>query len=185
MERELKKFDGRKTEKKLTNCSDEHFISPVVITVKTDQSIKIALDSKILNDAIHKNKYQMQSIDILMDKICMKISELKTQEGKIYFSKIDLKYVYSQLPLHPVTQKHCNFNILGGNGTGTNKFLNGFYGLTDLPATFQKMMDTTLDGLNSTNAFLDEIIIITKGTIEDHEEEINKTQNRLIEKNLG
>ena len=115
----------------------------------------------------------------------MKISELKTQEGKIYFSKIDLKYAYSQLPLHPVTQKHCNFNILGGNDTGTNKFLNGFYGLTDLPAIFQKMMDTTLDGLNSTNAFLDDIIIITKGTIEKHEEEIDKTLNRLIEKNLG
>ena len=40
---------------------------------------------------------------------------------------------------------------------GTYRFLNGFYGLTDQPATFQKMMDTTLDGLDSTNAFLDDI----------------------------
>ena len=119
-----------------------------------------------------------------MDKIGMKISELKTQESKLYFSKIDLKYAYSQLPLHPDTQKHCNFNILGGNATGTYKFLNGFYGLTDLPATFQKMMDTTLDGLDSTNAFLDDIIIITKGTKEEHEEEIDKTLNRLNEENL-
>ena len=62
-------------------------MSPVVITVKSDQSIKIALDSKILNDAIHKNKYQMQSIDHLMEKIGMKLSELKTQEGKIYSAK--------------------------------------------------------------------------------------------------
>ena len=127
----------------------------------------------------------MQSIDHLMDKIGVKISELKTQEGKLYFSKIDLKYAYSQLPLHPDTQKHCNFNVLGGNATGTNKLLNGFYGLTDLPATFQKMMDTTLDGLDSTNAFLDNIIIITKGTIEKHEEEIDKTLNRLNEENLA
>ena len=36
---------------KLTNCSDQFFISPIVITVKKDQSIKIALDSKILNKA--------------------------------------------------------------------------------------------------------------------------------------
>ena len=185
VERELKKLIDKKQIKKLTKCSDEHFISPVVITVKSDQSIKIALDSKILNDAIHKNKYQMQSLDHLMDKIGMKISELKTQEGNLYFSKIDLKYAYSQLPLHPDTQKHCNFNILGGNATGTYKFLNGFYGLTDLPATFQKMMDTTLDGLDSTNAFLDDIIIITKGTIEKHEEEIDKTLNRLREENLA
>ena len=174
VENELKKLIEDKQIKKLTSCSDEYFISPVVITVKADHSIKIALDSKILNDAIHKNKYQMQSIDHLMDKIAMKISELKTTDGTLYFSKIDLKYAYSQLPLHPETQKHCNFNILGGNATGTYRFLNGFYGLTDLPATFQKMMDTTLDGLDSTNAFLDDIIIITKGTIEKHENEIDK-----------
>ena len=127
----------------------------------------------------------MQSIDHLMDKIGMKISELKSQEGTLYFSKIELKYAYSQLPLHPDTQKYCNFNILGGNATGTYKFLNRFYGLTDLPATFQKMMDTTLDGLNSTNAFLDDKIIITKGTIEKHEVEIDKTLNRLNEENLA
>ena len=115
VERELKKLIDEKQVKKLTKCLDEHFISPVVITVKSDQSIKIALDSKILNDAIHKNKYQMQSIDHLMDKIGMKISALKTQEEKLYFSKIYLKYAYSQLPLHPDTRKHYNLNILGGN----------------------------------------------------------------------
>ena len=120
-----------------------------------------------------------------MDKIAMKISDLKTTEGTLYFSKIDLKYAYSQLPLHPDTQKHCNFNILGGNATGTYRFLNGFYGLTDLPATSQKMMDTTLNGINSPNAFLDDIIIIiSKGTLEEHENEIDKTLKRLDKENL-
>ena len=57
--------------------SDEYFISPVIITVKHDKSIKIVLDSKKLNEAIHKNKYQMQSIDHLMDTIACKISEPK------------------------------------------------------------------------------------------------------------
>ena len=45
----------------------EHFISPVVIAVKNDKTVKIALDSKKLNDAIHKNKYQMPGIDHLID----------------------------------------------------------------------------------------------------------------------
>ena len=48
---------------KLTNCSDQFFISPIVNMVKKDQSIKIALDSKILNKDIHKNKYQITNID--------------------------------------------------------------------------------------------------------------------------
>ena len=80
----------------------------------------------------------MQGLDHLMDTIAYKISELKQKAGTIYFSKIDLKYAYRQVPLHADTQKHCNFDIVGGNATGTYKFINGFFGLTDMPATFQK-----------------------------------------------
>ena len=54
---------------RLEKCSDEYLISPVVITVKKDKSVKIALDSNELNDVIHKNKYQMQCIDHLMDEM--------------------------------------------------------------------------------------------------------------------
>ena len=56
VEQELEKLIEDKQIMRLEKCSDEHFISPVVITVKKDKSVKIALDSKELNDAIHKNK---------------------------------------------------------------------------------------------------------------------------------
>ena len=46
-------------------------------------------------------------------------------------------------------------------------------------------MDTTLNGLNSTNSFVDDIIIISKGTIEQHENEINKTLERLDDENVA
>ena len=64
---------------KLSSCSDEHFISPIVITVKKDQSIKLALDSKVLNKSIHKNKYQMPNIDMLIDTISQHLTN--TQNG--------------------------------------------------------------------------------------------------------
>ena len=112
IENELKKLIDEKQIIKLEKCSDELFISPVVITVKKDKSVKIALDSKKLNDAIHKNKYQMQSIDHLLDSVAVYISERKNKQGKHFFSKIDLKYAYSQIPLDENIKKHCNFNIL-------------------------------------------------------------------------
>ena len=65
---ELEKLRNEGHIEKLTNCSDQFFISPIVITVKKDQSIKTALDSKILNKAVHKNKYQMPNIDSLIQK---------------------------------------------------------------------------------------------------------------------
>ena len=76
----------------------------------------------------------MQSIDHLIDTIACKTSELEQKAETLYFSKKDFKYAYSQVPFHTDTQKLCNFNILGGNVTGSYRFINGFNGLTDMPA---------------------------------------------------
>ena len=110
----------------------------------------------------------------LIDAVAVYISERMKSPGTYWFSKIDLKYAYSQIPLDESIAKHCNFGILGGRATGTYRFVNGFYGLTDLPATFQKTIDKTLEGINSKFAFLDDILVITKGSLNEHENELNK-----------
>ena len=51
---ELKNLLQKKLIIKLNSCSDKNFISPIVITVKRDKTVKLALDSKILNKSIHK-----------------------------------------------------------------------------------------------------------------------------------
>ena len=168
---------------KLSSCSDEHFISTIVITVKKDQSIKLALDSKVLNKAIHKNKYQMPNIEMLIDTISQHLTN--TQNGQqAYFTTLDLKYAYSQLKLHHDTAKHCNFNIICGESTGTYRFKNGFYGLTDMPADFQKAMDYTLRGLQNTYCFLDDIITVSTGTEADHLAYVYKCPKKLDDDNL-
>ena len=84
-----------------------------------------------------------------MEVTSKKTSELQKLKGSKFFSKVDLKYTYGQIPLHKETQKHCNFSILGVNATGKYRFMNGFYGLTDMPATIQKAMDFTLNNIIS------------------------------------
>ena len=59
--------------KKLTNYDEDRFISPIVITCKKDQSIKLALDSKFINKQIYKNKYQMPNIHELVNKVAAQI----------------------------------------------------------------------------------------------------------------
>ena len=49
---ELKKLSDQGHIEKLNECSDKSFISPTVITVRKDKSVKLALDSKVLNKAI-------------------------------------------------------------------------------------------------------------------------------------
>ena len=162
---------------KLAQCREQFLIYPIVITVKRDKSIKLALESKLLNKAVHKNKYQMPNFDCLMDSISQQISSPST-EGPAWFSTLEIKHTYSQIPLHRDTAKPCNFNIVGGDPTGTTRFLTGFYGLTDMTAEFQKALDNTLFGTTNKYCFLDDILIVSKGTIETH----MKSKYKCLEK---
>ena len=180
---ELKKLSEQGHIEKLEECSDKNFISPIVITVKKDKSVKLALGSKVLNKAIHKNKYQMLKIDSFLDSISQHIND-SNQGDNVYFSTIDLKYACSQLNLHPDTARHCNFNIICGYATGTYRFKTGFYGLADMPAEFQKATDYTLVGLSNTYCFLDDIIVVSKGTKELHLKYNYKCLQKLEADNL-
>ena len=140
---EIKKLLEEGHIEKLNNCSDPDFISPIVITVKRDQTIKLALDSRTLNKSIHKNKYQMPNFETLMDSISQIISNYKIEPAdKIYFSTIDLKYAYSQLNLHPETAKHCNFNIVSGDMTGTYRSKRDFMVLLTCLPSFKRQWIT-------------------------------------------
>ena len=69
--------------------------------------------------------------------------------------------------------------MVGGEFTGYYRFLKGFYGLADMPPIFQQNIDKTLK--HETPAWLDDIIIVTRGTANKHQSEIEKTMTRLEE----
>ena len=168
---------------KLDKCTSDCFIAPIVITVKKDNSIKLALDAKPINRQLYKNKYQMPNVDELIDGVSQIITA--TSEGSLYFTVLDLKYAYSQIRLTVETAKQCNFNIVGGQATGTYKFLTGFYGLADMPAQFQKAMDRTLNHSKNTFCFLDDILSVSKGKATDHEQLVRDVLQKLNDENLA
>ena len=53
-----------------------------------------------------------------------------------------------------------------------------------MPAIFQKTIHETLHDIRSKVAFLDDILIIRKETLEEHEKELDKILHRLNEENL-
>ena len=150
----------------LDECSDRQFISPIVITVKKDQTVKLASNSQNINKFIHKNKYQMPNIDLLLDNIAEVVKSEKSKQTQ--FSTLDLRYAYSQIPLDKTTREQCNFSLIGGNATGTYQVQTGFYGLTDMPAEIQKAIDLTLTNCKNTYAYLDDKLMVIKGSLELH-----------------
>ena len=162
---------------KLDKCTSDCFIAPIVITVKKDDSIKLALDAKPINRQLFKNKYQMPNVDELIEGVSLIVTENKS--GYLYFTVLDLKYAYSQLKLAVDTAKQCNFEIVGGKATGTYRFLTGFYGLADMPAGFQKAMDRTINHAKNMFCFLDDILIVSKGNEMEHGNLVEAVLRRL------
>ena len=168
---------------KLNKCTSEHFISPIVITAKKDGSVKLAMDAKPMNDQIHKNHYQMPNLLELLDSAAQIITSNTLDD--VWFTFLDLKYAFSQIPLSDEVSRHCNFNIVCGEQTGTYRFKTGFYGLMDMPKEFQKAMDNTLQGLSGVFCFLDDILIVSKGSILDHNILVDKVITRLDEEGFA
>ena len=55
--------------------------------------------------------------------------------------------------------------------------MKGFYGLADIPTIFQERIDTALE--HKHQAWLDDIIIVTKGSIDEHKTEVRETMKKL------
>ena len=161
MQAELSKLLSEGHITKLDKYTSDCFISPIVITVKKDDSIKLALDAKPINRQLYENKYQMPNEDELLDGVCQTVTA--NIAGTLYFTTLDLKYAFGQIRLNAETAKQCNFKLVGGQATGTYRFLTGFYGLANMPAEFQIAMDRTLNHAKNTFCFLDDIRIVSKG----------------------
>ena len=81
-----------------------------------------------------------------------------------------VSYHYRQLPVVTVISISC---------VETYRFKTGFYGLTDMPTEFQKAMDCTLQGVEGVICYLDDIIIVTKGDVQEHNNLVEKVMQRL------
>ena len=151
--------------------------------MKKDDSIELALDARPINRQLYKNIYQMPNVDELLHGV----SQIVTANtvGEVYFTVLDLKYAYSQLKLTAETSKQCNFNIVGGQATGTYRFLTSFYGLEDKPAEFQKAMERTLNHAPNAFFFLDDVLIVSKGDKKEHEKLVREVLKRLDNENLA
>ena len=116
-----------------------------------------------------------------MDMIAEKVDK---EEGETWYSSVDMTYAYGKVPLHELTKKPCYFRMVGGKSTGTYRFITGYYGLTVMPTEFQKLMDLTLVNINSVFVYIDDILIVTKGTKSEHLNKVREVMKVLDEANL-
>ena len=71
---------------KINDVDEDCFVSPVVITMKSDKSVKIALDSRKLNDSCIKIRPHVPNMEELLNQNWVKICRDRTVQ--LFMSKI-------------------------------------------------------------------------------------------------
>ena len=104
LEELIEKGRLEKADKLTENC----FISPAVITIKKNKSVKLAFDSRKPTKACVKRKAAMSNMEELISKIS---TEITKSDGERWMSKIDLDYAYGQSKLSKEAARHCVFSI--------------------------------------------------------------------------
>ena len=92
VERELERSIKSGHLEKVNNVDEDCFVSPVVITVKSENLVEISLDSRKLNDSCIKMRPHMPNMEELLNHISVEIT--RDRIAQFLISKIDLDYAY-------------------------------------------------------------------------------------------
>ena len=121
--------------------------SPIVLVNKKDGSTRFCVDYCKLNNITHKDSYPLPRIDDTIEAL----------SGAKFFSTLDLKSGYWQLPLDDSAKEKTAFST----GSGSWQFNVMPFRLCNAPATFERLMEQVLFGLPMSVAlvYLDDIIV--------------------------
>ena len=117
----------------------------------------------------------MPNMEALLNQISTELS--RNNHDPIWISVIDIDNAYGEMKLAPETSKHCNFAVTGEIMNRVYRFLKGFYGPADIPTIFQEKIDRSLG--HQTPVWLDDIIVVTRGTKEEHTRKLYSVLTKL------
>jgi len=157
--------------RKVIQPSSSPWASPVVLVKKKDGSTRFCIDYRKVNSITHKDAYPLPQIDDTLD----------TLSGSQWFSTVDLLSGYWQVEVAEEDKPKTAFTTC----EGLYEFNVMPFGLCNAPATFQRLMDLVLAGIQWSQClvYLDDVIIIGKD-FEEHLYNLSSVLQKLREAGL-
>ena len=168
---EMRQLLTRMLQEGVVEPSTSPWASPVVLVRKKDGTTRFCIDYQRLNAVTHKDAYPLPRIDETLD----------TLHGSHWFSTLDLLSGYWQVEVAESDRPKTAFSTPEGH----YQFRVMPFGLCNAPATFQRLMDLVLTGLQWKEClvYLDDVIILGR-TFQEHICNIQSVLQRLRESGL-
>ena len=129
--------------------STSDWCAPIVPVKKKDGTLRLCVDYRRLNAVSESDAYPMPRVDDLIDRV----------GGVSYITTMDLTRGYWQVPVSPDDKHKTAFAA----PSGLFQFIRMPFGLKGAPATFQRLVDRVLQGLEEfSGAYIDDIIVFSK-----------------------
>lgn len=124
--------------------------SPVLLVNKKDGQPRFCLDSRKLNSVTKRDAYNLPYISEILDNL----------RDARYLSSIDLSKAFWQIEIAPEDRNKTSFYV---PGRGTFHFKRTAFGLTNAPATQQRLVDLLFSEFDlKVFAYLDDVIIVSE-----------------------
>jgi hypothetical protein len=135
--------------------SSSPWAAPIVLVRKKSGNIRLCVDYRKLNQQTKKDAYPLPRTQDCLDAMT----------GAIIFSTLDMTAGYNQVPIKNDDIPKTAFVTKHG----LYEFRTMPFGLTNAPATFQRVMELALQGLQWTSCliYLDDVIIFGS-TFDEH-----------------
>jgi len=143
---------------------------PSFIIPKKDHTVRFINDLRELNKRIRRVPFPLPKIQDLLLKM----------EGFTYATALDLNMGYYHIRLDAASKKLCTLVFPWGKYEMQCLPM----GLCNSPDIFQEKMSELMDGLEYVRAYIDDLLIISKGTYEDHLADVNTVLQRLKDAGL-
>ncbi|KAJ9514787.1 hypothetical protein QJQ45_028458, partial [Haematococcus lacustris] len=152
---EVRKQVAELLAKGLIEPSSSPYGAPILFVQKKDGILRMCIDYRALNKLTVRDRYPLPRIDELFDKLA----------GKKVFSSLDLQAGYHQIRITEEDVPKTAFLT----PVGQFQFKVLCFGLTNAPATFQRVMNTVFKPLinKSVLVYIDDILVMSN-TPEEH-----------------
>ena len=140
------------------------WVSPLVAVPKSNGDVRVCVDMRRANEAVIRERHPIPTLE----------ETLAALHGAAVFSKLDLRWGYHQIELHPESRVLTTFST----HKGLKRYKRLIFGLSSAPEMYQYVIQRTLQGIPGVRNISDDIIVF--GSDQDsHDRNLELTLSRL------